>query len=262
MTLPASGPISIGDVAAELGIGLPLSLGDPRVRTLAGVPSGPISLGQLRGKSVAGPLTVTAQNSSNSADTQFGSGVVTCNPSVYIAGGVDPKTCNWSILSNPGGATVAFSGPSATVQFSYASNSAGSATVTLRCTVTDGAGSQRTVDVTGTLQWASNAPPLSVTAMDDYNSVDTQFGGGTVSCRPAVNVAGGVDPKTFAWSILSNPRGATVALGSGLSATVQFTYTKNSTGSATVTLRCTVTDGAGTQRTVDVTGSLEWAGNL
>lgn len=262
MTLPTSGPISLGMVAAELRIGLPLSLGDTRVRTLAGVPSGPISLGQLRGKSVAGPLTVTGQNSSSSADTQFGSGVVTCNPSVYIAGGVDPKTCAWSILSNPGGATVAFSGPSATVQVNYASNSAGSATVTLRCTVTDGAGTQRTVDVTGTLQWASNAPPLSVTAMDDYNSVNTQFSAGTVSCSPAVNVTGGVDPKTFSWSVLSNPGGATVSFGNGPAATVQVSYTRNSTGSAEVTLRCTVTDGAGTQRTVNVTGSLEWAGNL
>jgi hypothetical protein len=262
MTLPTSGPISLGMVAAELGIGKPLSLGDSRVRTLAGVPSGPISLGQLRGKSVAGPLTVTAQNSSGSADTQFGSGVVTCNPSVYIAGGVDPKTCSWSILSNPGGATVAFSGPSATVQVAYASNSAGSANVVLRCTVTDGAGTQRTVDVTGTLQWASNAPPLSVTAMNDFASANTQFGGGSVTCSPSVQITGGVDPKTCAWSVLSNPRGAAVGLSTGPSVTVRFTYTTNSTGSATVTLRCTVTDGAGTQRTVDVTGNLEWAGNL
>lgn len=51
MTLQSVRPISIGNVATELGIGLPLSLGDSRVRTLAGVPSGAISLGQLLGKS-------------------------------------------------------------------------------------------------------------------------------------------------------------------------------------------------------------------
>jgi hypothetical protein len=51
MTTP-TGNITLGNVAAELGIGLPLTIGDGRCRALAGVPSGPITLGQLRGKSV------------------------------------------------------------------------------------------------------------------------------------------------------------------------------------------------------------------
>lgn len=49
MTLPM-GDISVGMVATEIGASLPLNLGDSRVRALAGVASGPISLGQLRGK--------------------------------------------------------------------------------------------------------------------------------------------------------------------------------------------------------------------
>jgi len=52
MTTP-TGNITLGNVATELGIGLPLTIGDARCRALAGVPSGPITLGQLRGKSVA-----------------------------------------------------------------------------------------------------------------------------------------------------------------------------------------------------------------
>jgi len=157
MTLPTSGPISLSMVAAELGIARPLSLGDSRVRVLAGVPSGPISLGQLRGKSAAGPFTVTAMDAYASADTQFGSGTVSCSPAVYAAGGVDPKTYAWSTLSNPRGVTVILgTGSSVTVRFTYTTNATGSATVTLRCTVTDGAGTQRTVDVTGFLEWGTN----------------------------------------------------------------------------------------------------------
>lgn len=51
MTTP-TGDITLGNVATELGVGLPLTLGDSRVRSLAGVSSGPITLGQCRGKSL------------------------------------------------------------------------------------------------------------------------------------------------------------------------------------------------------------------
>ena len=52
MTLPASGTISMAQIAAELGISAAgLSLGDSRCRALAGVPSGPISFSNFYGKS-------------------------------------------------------------------------------------------------------------------------------------------------------------------------------------------------------------------
>lgn len=51
MALPSSPPITMAQVAAELGISLPLSLGDSRVRALAGKPSGDISMLDLLGKS-------------------------------------------------------------------------------------------------------------------------------------------------------------------------------------------------------------------
>ena len=51
MALPASGSIQMAQVAAELGISSTgLSFNDSRVRTLAGVPSGAISMAILRGK--------------------------------------------------------------------------------------------------------------------------------------------------------------------------------------------------------------------
>ena len=55
MALPASGSISMAQVAAELGISATgLSFNDSRVRALAGVPSGAIQMAILRGKQ-AGP---------------------------------------------------------------------------------------------------------------------------------------------------------------------------------------------------------------
>lgn len=61
MTLPASGTISFNDINVELGrpAGNFLWLGEPDCRTLAGVPSGPISLHDFYGKSwinVSNPL--------------------------------------------------------------------------------------------------------------------------------------------------------------------------------------------------------------
>ena len=53
MTLPSTGPLSFADINAELGlpVGTIISLNDPAVRDIAGIPSGPISFGDLRGKS-------------------------------------------------------------------------------------------------------------------------------------------------------------------------------------------------------------------
>jgi hypothetical protein len=52
MTLQTSGPISLGNVAVELGRAstTTTSLGEASVRALAGIASGPISLSNLYGK--------------------------------------------------------------------------------------------------------------------------------------------------------------------------------------------------------------------
>jgi len=110
--------------------------------------------------------------------------------------------------------------------------------------------------------WGKSAiPPFTVTARDDSNTADTRFGAGTVSCAPAVNIIGGTGAKTCSWVVLSNPRPAAVALGSGPSVLISCSYRQNETGSAAVALRCTVVDQAGEQRTVDVSGYLEWGGS-
>lgn len=54
MTLPASGSITIQMIATELGLSLPLELGSAPVRSLAGVPSGNITMpADFYGKSAA-----------------------------------------------------------------------------------------------------------------------------------------------------------------------------------------------------------------
>ena len=55
MTLPASGAIDMGEVDVELTYAstATISLGDASVRTLAGIPSGAISLNDLHGKTFA-----------------------------------------------------------------------------------------------------------------------------------------------------------------------------------------------------------------
>lgn len=158
MTLPTSGPISIGMVAQELGITLPLSLGDSRVRTLAGKPSGPISLGDLRGKSAATSMTVTAaavgevKNSAAAAGTANGTATAT------VTGGAGTKRYQWVVLSNPGGATVSgLTSQQMGASKAYARFATGSANVQVRCDVTDDVGTVSSNVVTIPLSWENAA---------------------------------------------------------------------------------------------------------
>jgi hypothetical protein len=86
MTLPSSGPISMSQVAAELGISATgLSLNDSRVRALAGKPSGAISMNDLHGKSAGGLTSFTALPTNVSSSTGTRSATVTFNTDGSIA---------------------------------------------------------------------------------------------------------------------------------------------------------------------------------
>lgn len=64
MTLPASGPISMSQVATELGVTASgINLNQTNVRTLAGRPSGTISMSDLLGKSNGLVFNLIAGNS-------------------------------------------------------------------------------------------------------------------------------------------------------------------------------------------------------
>lgn len=86
MTLPL-GDITVGMVAVEIGASLPLNLGDSRVRALAGVASGPINLGQLRGKTFFNPTLSSARTS-------------------VVVGPISDRWIQWTVTVTCNGATA------------------------------------------------------------------------------------------------------------------------------------------------------------
>lgn len=157
MALPSSGPISMYMVAEELGISIyDLSLNDSRVRNLAGIPSGPISLSDLYGKSAYTPMTLTSSNVYAEADTRFGAGSVAVEVAATLTGGEGPYDIQWSITSQSDGLVTMRFGTELTclVSHTYSRNSSGSAWALLSCVVTDGTGRQASVNaVRANLSW-------------------------------------------------------------------------------------------------------------
>lgn len=162
MTLPTTGPISLTDVMNELrtvnsGRAYPISLGDSDVRNLAGVPSGPISLTDLRGKTAVAPYT--PMSVSGNGDYVYGysgagGGTLYAHPGINVSGGAPPYTFSWSFTSNPSGCgLINPTAQSCTVSKSYSGNTVGSATAVLQCWVSDTQTSVLVSNITVTLEW-------------------------------------------------------------------------------------------------------------
>lgn len=143
MTLPATGNISLGMVGAELGIAMPLSLGDSRVRTLAGKPSGAISLTDLRGKTAANyvPPTIQCEEIADAQQFAFSgqTATVSVSPAFSIIGGEAPFNVSWTRLSGTSQITVT---GGATPTFQATAQAYFSLTATFRATVTDNRSNQ------------------------------------------------------------------------------------------------------------------------
>lgn len=143
MALPTTGAITLGMVAVELGISLPLSLGDARVRALAGKPTGAITLGDLRGKSAYTPPSIVCDTyvQEHSFASNGLSAYVDRAFYFQINGGEAPFTVVWNRVSGFGTISV-FGGASPTASangtapFSYSA--------VFRATVTDARNSQTT----------------------------------------------------------------------------------------------------------------------
>jgi hypothetical protein len=144
MTLPASGPISMTQVMAELrtsnpGRAFPISLGDSDVRALAGVPSGPISMSNLLGKASIAPLSVQGfSDTDNTFFTQAGSGTAYAFPTVQISGGSNNYTIVWTIISSENSPILDNANTrNPSVRKAYTRRANGSFNAYLSCTVTD-----------------------------------------------------------------------------------------------------------------------------
>lgn len=115
MALPSSGQISLSQVAVELGraSNATTSLGESAVRSLAGVPSGAISLDNLHGKSASFTATITAnQQEMNLATWAAANGwngssaaTITINSGVYIWSD-NTSVAALTTGSFPGGLTI------------------------------------------------------------------------------------------------------------------------------------------------------------
>lgn len=94
MALPASGPISFNNINVELGVAgtTQASLGQPSYRTLAGVPSGAISMSNFYGKANQFAFTISSnQTNANLRTLALNAGwngtskvVATINSGVYV----------------------------------------------------------------------------------------------------------------------------------------------------------------------------------
>jgi hypothetical protein len=155
MTIRTTAPIGLNDVLLELrvtnpGRGLPISLGDPDVRALAGKTSGPISLSDFYGKSsyisMSGSLPDVFDTSPSNPTVSYQKSV---GVSVQRNGGLAPFTYQWSTLSGSSSINQANS-PSTEVIFTVArfSQAGDGYSQTVQCVITDATGARITLQGT------------------------------------------------------------------------------------------------------------------
>lgn len=93
---------------------------------------------------------------------------------------------------------------------------------------------------------------------DNYRS--TTSGGGTIAINLSVAVTGGARPLTYFWTNVMSAGGMTQVTGNnGPSLNFERTYANNSSGSASASAVCTVTDANGVSKsTGTVSGTATW----
>ena len=129
-----------------------ISLNESAVRTLAGVPSGTISMNNLRGKSA---MSVSANNVSGDNGGFAPSGSVSTagsSPNTTVTGGTAPYTYSWARIS---GSTVPQISNSVAQNPTWSNGSTpdGFHEAVWRVTVTATGGATATRDITVSLSW-------------------------------------------------------------------------------------------------------------
>lgn len=130
MTLQSSGPISLGNVNTELGRSATatISLGETAVRTLAGVPTGPISLSNLYGKSNAPPVTFTPPGGTSPLDRWYAESIDLFYAEVTLSCSV-PALWVWTQSgSGSGYASIGNGATASSVTFAIGSSNGGGGT--------------------------------------------------------------------------------------------------------------------------------------
>lgn len=161
MTITVTAPVTLADVMIELrttnaGRAYPISLGDADVRSLAGVPSGAISLSNLLGKSAYTPMSGSvpdvpgATAAIDTANNYFRDVSV----AVSVTGGQAPFSYAWSRVSGDIGTTViAANAASTSVRFTVNKTQTAGAVLSAvaQCIVTDATAATLTRSGTVTL---------------------------------------------------------------------------------------------------------------
>jgi hypothetical protein len=150
MTLQSSGPISLNDIAAELGISSAgLSLLDSRLLALAGKSGPPVSISDFYGKSAVAPLSASCPDVNASRATN-NTGLVSGSTSVSVSGGVAPYSFSWVKNSGTGnfGAVAINSSTTQNPTFTRSAAAPGSgAAGTYTCTINDSSSRSTTVTI-------------------------------------------------------------------------------------------------------------------
>lgn len=105
------------------------------------------------------------------------------------------------------------------------------------------------------------AQPMTLYPNGTNRSIpNTSAGGGSIAINLSVAVTGGARPLTYLWTNIMSAGGMTQVTGNnGPSLNFERTYAENSSGSASASAVCTVTDANGVSKsTGTVSGTATW----
>jgi len=140
MTLPSSGPISLGQIADEFSISRQAGFPSAYYGKGGAPSSGPLSFADFYGRSAYIPpsLSVSPNTAQGFASAPPNSGVVTTNPvTATVSNGQAPFSYNWTITGT--GWTIN-GGTTSSASFSRNVTIGQDVLATATCTVTDGRG--------------------------------------------------------------------------------------------------------------------------